>query len=82
MEAKKGGCQNDGPVLGTLNNRCRIIIGTQKGTIILTTHMVSALTDFMVSGLKVRSKQGSELYRFGRFKLQERFEAFREKGLG
>ena len=25
------------PFLGTLNNRCRIIVGTQKGTIILTT---------------------------------------------
>ena len=25
------------PFWGTLNNRCRIIIGTQKGTIILTT---------------------------------------------
>ena len=24
-------------MVGTLNNRCRIIIGTQKGTIILTT---------------------------------------------
>ena len=32
-----GGCQNYGPFLGTLNNRCRIVIGTQKGTIILTT---------------------------------------------
>ena len=32
-----GGCQNDGPFLGTLNIRCRIIIVTQKGTIILTT---------------------------------------------
>ena len=32
-----GGCQNSGPFLGTLNIRCRIIIGTQKGTIILTT---------------------------------------------
>ena len=30
-------CQNYGPFLGTLNKRCRIIIGTQKGTIILTT---------------------------------------------
>ena len=29
-----GGCQNEGPFL---NHRCRIIIGTQKGTIILTT---------------------------------------------
>ena len=35
-----GGCQNYGPFLGTLNIRCRIIMGTQKGTIILTTtHM-------------------------------------------
>ena len=34
------GCQNYGPFLGTLNIRGRIIIGTQKGTIILTTsHM-------------------------------------------
>ena len=32
-----GSCQNYGPFLGTLNNRCRIIIGTQKGPIILTT---------------------------------------------
>ena len=37
-----GGCQNWGPLLGTLNNRCRIIVGTQKGAIILTTtHLVS-----------------------------------------
>ena len=32
-----GGCQNCGPFLGTLNIRCRIITGIQKGTIILTT---------------------------------------------
>ena len=32
-----GGCQNYGPFLGTLNIRCRIIIGIHKGTIILTT---------------------------------------------
>ena len=31
------GCQNYGPFLGTLNIRCRTIIGTQKGHIILTT---------------------------------------------
>ena len=36
-----GGCQNYGHFLGTLNNRCRIIVGTQKGTIILTTTQVS-----------------------------------------
>ena len=32
-----GGCQNYGPFLGTLNIRGRIIIGNQKGTIILMT---------------------------------------------
>ena len=32
-----GGCQNYGPFLGTLSIRRRIRIGTQKGTIILTT---------------------------------------------
>ena len=32
-----GGCQNYGPFSGTLNIRCRIRIGIQKGTLILTT---------------------------------------------
>ena len=32
-----GGCQNYGPFLGTQNIKGRIIIGIQKGTIILTT---------------------------------------------
>ena len=32
-----GVCQNYGPFLGTLNIRCRIIIGIPKGTTILTT---------------------------------------------
>ena len=32
-----GSCQNYDPFLGTLNIRCRIRIGIQKGTIILTT---------------------------------------------
>ena len=36
-----GGCQSYAPFLGTLNVRCRIIIGIQKGTIILaTSHLV------------------------------------------
>ena len=36
-----GGYQNSGPFLGTLNIRCRIIVGTQKRAIILTTtHML------------------------------------------
>ena len=38
-----GGCQNYGPFLGTLNIRCRIIIGIQKGTIILTTTQMLVL---------------------------------------
>ena len=39
-----GGCQNHGPFLGTQNIRGRIIIGIQKGTIILTTtHMSYSL---------------------------------------
>ena len=38
FEKQLGGCQHYGPLLGTLNIRCRtIIIGIQKGTIILTT---------------------------------------------
>ena len=37
-----GGSQNYGPFLGTLNIRCRIIIGIQKGTIILTTTHIQA----------------------------------------
>ena len=38
-----GGCQNYGPFLDTLHIRCRIITGTQKGTIVLTTtHIPSA----------------------------------------
>ena len=40
-----GGCQNYGPFLGTLNIRCRIIIGTQKGTIILTTTHIDPFKD-------------------------------------
>ena len=38
-----GGCQNYGPFLGTLNIRGRII-GTQKGTIILTTTHIDIYT--------------------------------------
>ena len=44
-----GGCQNDGPFLGTLNIRCRIITGTQKGTIILTTTHVELVSLFTIS---------------------------------
>ena len=37
VNSQMGSCQNYWPFLGTLNNRCRIIIGTQKRAIILTT---------------------------------------------
>ena len=43
LMAKMGGCQNYGPFWGTLNNRCRSIIGTQKGTIILTNAQMAIL---------------------------------------
>ena len=34
-----GSCQNYGPFFwGTLNSRCRTILGTQKGTIIFESH--------------------------------------------
>ena len=46
-----GGCQNYRPFLGALNARCRIIIGIQKGTIILTTtHMTKLGSRFTGGG--------------------------------
>ena len=50
-----GSCQNYGPFLGTLNNRCRIILGTQKGTIILTTThtMILKYGMFLYGGIGV-----------------------------
>ena len=40
LKAHMGGCQNYGPLLGPLNTRCRIILRTQKGTMISqTTHV-------------------------------------------
>ena len=48
MEAYMGGCQNYSPFLSTLNITWRIIIGIQKGTIILaTTHRISNLVQTM-----------------------------------
>ena len=42
-----GGCQNYGPLLGTVNIRRRIIIGVQKGTIILTTTHIGIIGDIL-----------------------------------
>ena len=57
-----GSCQNYDPFLDTLNIRCRIIMGIQKGTIILTTtHMVPNLR-----APPLRSSEGlSQPYRSG-----------------
>ena len=41
-----GGCQNCGPILGTLNIRCRIILRTQKGTLFWRTTHVRILVVF------------------------------------
>ena len=46
-----GGCQNYGAFLGTLNIRCRIIIGIQNGTVILTTTYMSYSLKTLVSPL-------------------------------
>ena len=45
-----GGCQNYDPFWGTLNIRCRTIIGIQKGTIILTTTHVLCGSDAGLHG--------------------------------
>ena len=50
-------CQSYGPFVGTLNNRssrCRIMIGTQKRTIILTTTHVSTVSAGFVGSLVLR----------------------------
>ena len=46
-----GGCQNYGPLFGTLNIRCRMIIRTQQGTLILTTTHMTLLRDVAFDGL-------------------------------
>ena len=50
-----GSCPNYGPFLGTLNIRGRIIIGTQKGTIILTTSHIG----FRDNGKKMEAPRRS-----------------------
>ena len=54
-------CQNCGPFLGTLNIRCRIIIRTQKGTIILTTthvHIASFQSKLASGEVRAKARQG------------------------
>ena len=54
-----GACQNYGPFLGTLNIRCRTKLGTQKGTIILTTTHLSAKIACRVFGLGFKVNPGA-----------------------
>ena len=56
-----GGCQNYGPFLGTLNIRGRIIIGIQKGTIILTTTHMSCSQYFLPNLMDMGSLLGAIL---------------------
>ena len=48
-----GGCENYGPFLGTLNIRCRIIIGIQIGAIKLTATHISRYRKCTGLGLRV-----------------------------
>ena len=47
-----GGCQNYGPFLGTINNRCRIIIGTQKRDHNFDNHPYGEQKGSKIEGLK------------------------------
>ena len=58
-----GTCQNYGPFLGTPNSRCPNIIGTQEGTIILTTTHLGRelqLSDWCRRCLRVRRNTPSQ----------------------
>ena len=59
-----GDCQKCGPVLGILNTRCRIIIGTQKGTIILTTTQYMPLSPLNYMNSQPGGAQGCLLEDF------------------
>ena len=59
------GCQNYGPFWGTLDIRCRIIIGTKKGTIILTTTHMKNVNSTLIQGL-LQSQDLLLLKRLGR----------------
>ena len=52
-----GGCQNYDPLWGTLNIGCRILMGIQKGTIVLTTtHVVNLVFRLIFWGLGFRPR--------------------------
>ena len=61
-----GGWQNYGPFLGTLNIRCRIIIETQKGTIILTsTPCIEGVPERPLKGYEKKGERGVRVRGWG-----------------
>ena len=75
-----GGCQNYGPFLGTLNNRCRTILRTQKGTIILTTTHVRLIREKVCGPLQTEIRNQDSRARFtlsqlGHSQARARFRA-------
>ena len=64
-----GDCQNDGPFLGTLNIRCRIILGIRKGTIILTTTQMIISTKLRPSTMVVSELYNRDVSNYSLFRL-------------
>ena len=60
-----GCCQNSGPLLSLFNTRCRIILRTQRGTIILTTThiLVSAILCSWGNEVSAFTAVADEIYR-------------------
>ena len=62
MKVNVGGYQNWGLFLGTLNNRCRITLMSQKGTLILTTthvypsDLIMAAAEFLGVPCRLRNQ--------------------------
>ena len=56
------GCQNYGPFLGTLNITCRIIVGIQKRTILLTTTHMGSQSLFWTPAQSIIPTLGPKAY--------------------
>ena len=69
-ECHMGSCQDEGPFLGTLNHRCRIILRTQKGTLILTTALLALGMTRLKGGWRRPLREATQSgVRTGRFDL-------------
>ena len=75
MNNKMGGCQNCGPFLGTLNIRCRIIIGIRKGAIVLTTAQTWGCTGVLrIEGRGLRYQIRASGYRIRCLNVKEAYK--------